>query len=450
MNTIRPFLRLLALAAALAAAAAAAQQAPASRLDTRLAAPAAKGAVPVDRIVAVVNDEVITANELAERTRLVAGQLRNAGGQVPPAETLQRQVLERMINDLVQVQLAKETGVRVDDATVEKTIQRIADDNNLSMTAFRQALERDGIRYARFREDMRNELILARLREREIENAVVVTDAEVETELARAAKERGGDADFNLQHILVLVPQQATPEQIDTRRRRALQALSELRKGTAFAEVSATFSEAPDALQGGNLGWRAAGRLPALFLEALEKLKPGEVSDILRSPNGFHIVKLLEKRSTDKAPAVTQTRARHILLRTKEGVPDTEMRERLARLRARIAAGEDFAELARVHSEDGTAPKGGDLGWLSPGETVPEFERAMNALKDGEVSQPVQSPFGWHVVQVLERRSEEMSEERRKLAARQTVRARKADEAYQDWLRQTRDRAFVENRLDER
>ena len=450
MNTIRPFLRLLALAAALAAAAAAAQQAPASRLDTRLAAPAAKGAVPVDRIVAVVNDEVITANELAERTRLVAGQLRNAGGQVPPAETLQRQVLERMINDLVQVQLAKETGVRVDDATVEKTIQRIADDNNLSMTAFRQALERDGIRYARFREDMRNELILARLREREIENAVVVTDAEVETELARAAKERGGDAEFNLQHILVLVPQQATPEQIDTRRRRALQALSELRKGTAFAEVSATFSEAPDALQGGNLGWRAAGRLPALFLEALEKLKPGEVSDILRSPNGFHIVKLLEKRSKDKAPAVTQTHARHILLRTKEGVPDTEMRERLARLRARIAAGEDFAELARVHSEDGTAPKGGDLGWLSPGETVPEFERAMNALKDGEVSQPVQSPFGWHVVQVLERRSEEMSEERRKLAARQTVRARKADEAYQDWLRQTRDRAFVENRLDER
>ena len=450
MNTIRPFLRLLALAAALAAAAAAAQQAPASRLDTRLAAPAAKGAVPVDRIVAVVNDEVITANELAERTRLVAGQLRNAGGQVPPAETLQRQVLERMINDLVQVQLAKETGVRVDDATVEKTIQRIADDNNLSMTAFRQALERDGIRYARFREDMRNELILARLREREIENAVVVTDAEVETELARAAKERGGDAEFNLQHILVLVPQQATPEQIDTRRRRALQALSELRKGTAFAEVSATFSEAPDALQGGNLGWRAAGRLPALFLEALEKLKPGEVSDILRSPNGFHIVRLLEKRSADKAPAVTQTHARHILLRTKEGVPDTEVRERLARLRARIAAGEDFAELARVHSEDGTAPNGGDLGWLSPGETVPEFERAMNALKDGEVSQPVQSPFGWHVVQVLERRSEEMSEERRKLAARQTVRARKADEAYQDWLRQTRDRAFVENRLDER
>ncbi len=181
-----------------------------------------------------MNDEVITQNELGERTRLVIGQLRRAGGQLPSPEALQQQVLERMINDLVQVQMAKETGIKVDDATVEKTIQRIADDNNMSMTAFRQALERDGIRYARFREDMRNELVLARLREREVENAVVVTDAEVETELARAAKEIGGDTEFNLQHILVMVPQQATPEQIENRRRRALQALSDLRKGGDF------------------------------------------------------------------------------------------------------------------------------------------------------------------------------------------------------------------------
>ena len=354
-----------------------------------------------------------------------------------------------MINDLVQVQLAKETGVKIDDGTIEKTIQRIADDNNMSMTGFRQALERDGIRYSRFREDMRNELVLSRLREREVENQIVVTEAEIETELARIGKERGGDTEYRLQHILVMVPQQATPEQIDIRRRRALQALSELRKGASFAEISATFSDAPDALQGGDLGWRAAGRLPTLFLDSLEKSQPGDVSDILRSPNGFHIVKLLEKRGKDKAASVTQARARHILIRTKEGTSDSDARERLARLRERIAAGGDFAELARVHSEDGTATKGGDLGWISPGETVPEFERAMNGLRDGELSQPVQTPFGWHILQVLERRTEEMSEERKKLAARQTVRARKADEAYQDWLRQTRDRAFVENRLGE-
>ena len=440
MNTIRTLLRTAALAAALAALAAAAA----------LAQGTPRNIVLVDRIVAVVNGEVITSVELAERTRIVTAQLRRGSGQLPPMEALQRQVLERMINDLVQIQLARETGIKVEEAAVEKTVQRIADDNSLSMTAFRQALERDGVRYARFREDMKNELILTRLREREVENAVVVTDAEVETELARSAKERGGDTEFQIQHVLVLLPQQATPDQIDARRRRALQALSELRKGTTFAEIAATYSDAPDALQGGNLGWRPAGRLPGLFLETLDKLKPGEVSDILRSPNGFHIVKLLDKRGKDKAPSITQTRARHILLRAKEGVNEADMRTRLARVRERIAAGEDFAELAKQNSEDGTASRGGDLGWISPGDTVPEFERVMNSLKDGELSQPIQTPFGWHLVQVLERRNEAMSEDRRKLAARQTVRARKADEAFQDWLRQTRDRAFVENRLEER
>jgi peptidyl-prolyl cis-trans isomerase SurA len=296
---------------------------------------------------------------------------------------------------------------------------------------------------------MRKEVMLTRLREREVENAIVVTDAEVETELARAAKQRV-DSEYRLQHVLVLIPQQATPEQIENRRRRAMAALGELRKGASFAEIAATYSDAPDALQGGDLGWRAAGRLPAIFLEALEKIRPGEVTDILRSPNGFHVVKLLETRGKDATPTVMQTRARHILIRTKDGVSDSDVRSRLVQVRSRIAAGEDFSALARTTSEDGTASKGGDLGWLSPGDTVPEFERAMGALGIGEVSQPVQSPFGWHLVQVLERRTEEISEERKKSAARQTVRARKADDAYQDWVRQMRDRAFVEIRLDER
>jgi peptidyl-prolyl cis-trans isomerase SurA len=448
MTKARPFPRLTACLAAFAAAAALAQQAPAPRTDIR-ASVATRNVVPVERIVAVVNDEVITQNEFSERLRAVMQQLRRGGGQLPAQDVLQAQVLERLITDLVQVQMAKETGLKVDDATVEKAVQRIADDNNLSMSAFRAALERDGISYTKFREDMRKEVVLARLREREVENAVVVTDAEVETELARAAKQRV-DSDYRLQHILVLIPQQATPEQIENRRRRALQALSEIRKGATFAEVAAAFSDAPDALQGGELGWRPAGRLPTLFLEVLEKTRPGEVTDVLRSPNGFHILKLLETRGKDSAPAVTQTRVRHILLRTKEGVSDSDVRSRLTGVRARIVAGEDFGELARVTSEDGTAAKGGDLGWLSPGDTVPEFERAMTALKIGEVSEPVQSPFGWHLVQVLERRAEEVSEERKKAVARQTIRARKADDAYQDWVRQMRDRAFVEIRLDER
>ena len=405
---------------------------------------------PVDRIVAVVNDEVITSNELADKVGLITRQLQRQGGQLPANDVLTQQILERMVNDLLQAQLAKETGIKVDDATLERTIDRIAQENNLSRSDFRVALERDGIKYPKFREDIRNEIALARLREREVDNAVVVTDAEVDTELAREAKEKTSDSEFRLAHILVLVAPQATAEVIEQRRRRAMQALAEVRKGSNFAQVAAAFSDAPDALQGGSLGWRPAARLPTLFTSVLEKLEPGEASDIIRSPNGFHIIKLLEKRGKAAAVGVQQTHVRHILLRAREGLSDTEARDRLARLRQRIEQGADFAELARVHSEDATAPKGGDLGWITAGDTVPEFERAMNALSEGAVSQPIQTPFGWHLVQVVARRSDELSEDRKKLAARQAIRARKADEAFQDWLRQARDRAFVENRLEER
>ena len=435
------------LAAALAAAAfgALAQ----GKLDTTLATTPSR-IIPVDRIVAVVNDEVITQNDLAERVSLVVRQLQRQGGQLPPNDVLSRQILERMINDLLQVQLAKETAIKVDDATLDKTIERIAQENNLGMTEFRAALDKDGVRYPRFREDIRNEILLSRLREREVDNTIVVTDAEVETELAREAREATSDSEYRLSHVLVLVPPQASAEQIEQRRRRAMLALSELRRGSNFAQVAATYSDAPDALQGGNLGWRASARLPSLFLETLEKLQPGDVSDIMRSPNGFHIVKLLEKRGKAAVAGVQQTHVRHILLRARDGLTENEARQRLQRLRERIAGGGDFAELAKTNSEDASASKGGDLGWVAPGDTVPEFERVMNALKDSEVSQPIQTPFGWHLVQVLERRSDELSGDRKKLAARQAIRARKADEAYQDWLRQSRDRAFVENRYDER
>jgi len=451
MRLAPAFLAPVILAAAIAQAQAPAAPAspPAPKLDQRLST-APSRIVSVDRIVAVVNDEVVTQNDLNERVGLVANQLRKGGAQVPPQDALQRQILERMINDLVQVQMAKETGIRVDDATLDRTIGRIAQENNLSMGDFRIALEKDGVNYSRFRDDIRNEILLARLREREVDNALVVTDAEVDTELLREAREKSTDAEFRLSHVLVMVPAQATPDQIEVRRRRALAALSELRRGTNFAQVAAQFSDAPDALQGGNLGWRPSARLPSLFLDAIEKLQPGEVSDIVRSPNGFHIVKLLEKRGKAAAAGIQQSRARHILVRSKEGVTDTEVRERLSRLRERAVAGTDFGELARVNSEDSSAAKGGDLGWVAPGDTVPEFERAMNALATGEISQPVQTPFGWHLIQVQERRSDELSEDRKKLVARQAIRARKGDEAYNDWLRQARDRAFVENRLDER
>jgi len=409
------------------------------------------GVVAVDRIVAVVNDQVVTLRELEDRAAGVAAQIRRSGGQSLPEDTLRRQVLERMVNDLIQAQLAKETGVRIDDAMVDKTVQRIAEDNGMSPDNFRAALEREGVTLSKFRDDLRSELAIARLREREVDSAVIVTDAEVDTELARQARDGAAEVEFKLRHVLVGVPPQASPEQVELRRRRAVQALAELRQGKPFAEVAAAFSDAPDSLQGGDLGWRSAARLPPLFLDAIRRLKPGGITDVLRSANGFHVIRLDETRSAPRAAETTaQTRARHILIRGREGLSDSEIRERLTRLRARVAGGEPFEELARVHSDDGSAQMGGDLGWISPGDTVPEFERAMDALKAGELSQPVQSPFGWHLIQVVERRSEALTEDRKRAAARQAIRARKADEAYQDWLRQQRDRAFVQLRLEER
>ncbi len=421
------------------------------RIDTKLTPAKAGGIVSLDRIVAVVNNEVITQNSLNERMSTVLVQMRKSGTPLPPQDTLQKQLLERMINDLMQVQEAEDTGIRVSDSELDKILQRIADENNLSMTDFRRVLEQDGITWKRFREEIRSEAVIGRLREREVESSVAVTEAEIDTQLALESREAGNDQEFRLAHILIQVPEQATTAQIEVRRKRAEQAQTALRGGAEFAQISAQFSDAPDALQGGDLGWRASGRLPGIFLDAVNAMRPGQTSDILRSANGFHIVKLLDKRGRSAAPAAQQVHVRHILLRQKEGlVSDNEARERLARLRERIAAGADFAELAKVHSDDPSSSKGGDLGWLSPGDTVPEFERAMNALRDNEISAPIQTQFGWHLVQVIERRAEGVSEERRRAVARNTIRARKADEAYQDWLRQTRDRAFVEYRLEEK
>ena len=424
---------------------------PAPKLDTTLTAPQKPGGIiELDRIVAVVNNEVITMNDLNERVATVVAQLKKQGTPLPPVDLLRKQLLDRMVLDLVEIQEAKETGIKVDDATLDKTLQRIADENSLSMTEFRRLTEQDGIRWSKFREEIRAEVLKTRLREREVGGNINVTDAEIDTQLLLESREASTDQEFRLAHILVLVPEQATSAQIELRRKRALQALSELRKGSEFAQISAQFSDAPDALQGGNLGWRPSGRLPAIFLEALSPLKPGETTDILRSANGFHIVKLLDKRGRDDQPTIQQTRARHILIKPKEGVTDEDARQRLARLRERIVGGADFAELAKVHSDDPSATKGGELGWLSPGDTVPEFERVLNQLRDNEISGPVQSQFGWHLMQVQERRTEGVSEERRRATARNVIRLRQTDEAVDDWLRQARDRAFVELKLEEK
>ena len=408
----------------------------------------AKAAI-ADRIVAVVNDEAITANELRTRLATVERQLRSQGTQLPPKNVLETQLLERMIIDRIQIQFAKETSTRVDDAQLDAALGRIAENNRLSQADFRAALEKDGINWAKFREEVREEILISRLREREVDNKITVSEGEIDNYLANPVL--AGSEDIHLAHILLRLPEQASPDQLLRIRARAEQALLQVRRGDDFGRVAASFSDAPDALSGGSLGLRPLDRLPPLYAEAGQKLKPGEVSEILRSAAGFHIIKLIERRGGAKTVVpVRQTHARHILVRVNEVVSEAEAKRKLVGLAERIAHGADFAELARLNSNDLTAAKGGDLGWLYPGDTVPAFEKAMDALAINQVSAPVQSPFGWHLIQVLERRVEDASPERQRLAARMALRERKSDEAYQDWLRQMRDRAYVEYRLEEK
>ena len=405
--------------------------------------------VELDRIVAVVNNEVITRYEMNERMTRVLHQLKQQGTPLPARDVLEKQLLERMIAERVQLQFAAQTGVRVDDNQLDKALDRIAEENKLTPEQFRVALEKDSVNFSKFREEIRNEIILTRLREREVDNRVVVSDGEIDNFLSTQTAS-GQNTEYNLAHILVRVPEQASPEQIKTRQARAEQAYAQLKKGADFGQVSASFSDAPDGLQGGAIGWKAAGQLPTLFADALEPLQAGEISPVIRSPNGFHILKLINKRGKDTNLTVQQTHARHILIKTNELVSETDAKNRLLQLKERLDHGGKFAELARLHSDDTSASKGGDLGWLSPGDTVPEFERAMDALKPGEISAPVSSPFGSHLIQVLERRKQDVTKERQRFLARQALRERKGDEAFQEWLRQLRDRAYVEYRLEEK
>lgn len=407
--------------------------------------PAHATVTPLDHIVAVVNDEVITRQELARRYDEVALNLSRQNTPLPSREVLEKQLLERMVTELALQQHARTTGVRVDPTQVERALQRIAAQNKLDLAGLAAALEKDGHSLDSMRTTIRNEILIARARERDVDNRISVSDAEIEGYLQTQAQQ-GVETEYKFSHILVTVPENASPEEIQARRARAEQILAELALGADFAQLSASYSDASNALQGGAFGWRASGKMPSLFVDALKPLQPGQTAPLLKSGNGFHILKLIDKRGLDATLNVTQTQARHILIKTNELTSESDARNRLLQLKERIDNGVKFDELARLHSEDASASKGGDLGWINPGDTVPDFEKAMDALKPGEVSAPVQSPFGWHLIQVLERRNQDVTQERQKLLARQAIRERKGEEAFQDWVRQIRDAAYVELR----
>ncbi|MDR0717857.1 MAG: peptidylprolyl isomerase [Azoarcus sp.] len=414
-----------------------------------LSLPAAAAAVEVDRIVAIVNSEAITSLQLRDRRDRVLFNLKKQDMQLPPEDVFERQVLEQLIMERAQLQLARSSSLQVDEAMLERAIGLIADNNRIPLDKMRRALAEEGVTWEKFREDVRTELTLNRLREREVDNKVTVSDAEIANFLRNHPDALSG-AEYRVAHILLRIPEGADARQLEALRQRAEKVLARLRAGEDFASVAADSSDASDSIRGGEIGWRDRDHLPGLYADAMGRLKPGEMSPPLRSASGLHIVKLLEKREGDAlgAQEIEQTHARHILLKTSEVLSDADAKARLLSLRERIADGADFAELAKTSSADLSAARGGDLGWVNPGDTVPEFEKAMNALALNEVSAPVHTPFGWHLIQVLERRTQDMSEERRRNAARAILRQRKAEEAYEDWLRQLRDSTYVEYRLE--
>jgi peptidyl-prolyl cis-trans isomerase SurA len=407
-------------------------------------------AVALDRVLVVVNDEAITQWDMNEQRRILLQQMKASKIQPPSNDVLEKQVLERLIIERAVLQYAKETGIRVDDTTVERTILRVAEENKLPPEDFRKVLEREGIPYANYREDIRRQIIIQRVRDREVDSKVTVSDAEVDNYLATVASQAGGEDEYLLSHIYVTVPEQASPDVVAASRRRAEQALTEVKSGKDFAEVAATYSSASDASSGGNLGWRTRARLPTVFADVVRSMKPGEVSGILRSAGGFHVVKLVEERNRNQPTVVSQTHARHILIKVNEQVSESDGKARIDRLRERLVGGASFEDLARANSEDTSGAKGGDLGWISPGDTVPDFEHAMDKLAVNEISQPIRTPFGWHLIQVVERRKQDVTQERRRDEARKAIRQRKSDEQFDEFVRQLRDRTYVEYKSDDR
>ncbi len=405
----------------------------------------------MDRIVAVVDQSVITEQELNDRIKTVKAQLEKQGTQLPPDNILEKQILERLISDSLQVQFAAQTGLKVDNTQLDKTIERIAEQNKLSIPEFKLALEKDGVLFDKFREDIRTEVLLARLREREVDSRTNVTDAEIDNFLTTQAASGGDQGEYEVSHILIRTPEDSAPETLQKLKAKAEEAIKKLQNGVSFAEVSASYSDAPNALEGGALGWKSAAQVPVLFSDALKNMQVGELSPPLRSPNGFHILKLTNKRGGAAALVIEQTHVRHILIKLNEVVSEADGKRKLEGIKERLDnKGVKFEEMARQYSEDGSANNGGDLGWVNPGDTVPQFEKAMNELKPNQISEPVRTPFGWHIIQVLDRRQQDMSKEAARLKARQEIRARKSEEAYQDWIRELRDRAYVEIRLEDK
>ena len=398
----------------------------------------------LDRIVAVANQSVITESAVNEKLKVVYQQLRERKTNPPSKKILRQQVMERLIIEQLQLDMADRLGIKVDDATLNRAMRSLAKGNNLSLTQFRQALEQEGFGYNRFRENIRNEVIISRLRKRQINDRVSVTDREVDTFLQQFGDAGAANQEFELGHILIAVPEASSPERIQSAFKKASDLVVELRSGAAFKDMAVANSDGSRALEGGSLGWLPAARIPTLFAKTVTSMQPGNISDPIRSASGFHIIKLLSKKGGVRH-LVKQALSRHILLRTNELLTDERAEQKLTDLRDRILGGEDFANLAQANSDDpGSAANGGMLPWSSPGELVPAFEEAMNRLQPDQISPPFQTRYGWHIVQLLDKRELDNTKQYQRSQARKKVFERKVGEELQRWLRRLRDEAYIE------
>lgn len=435
------------------AQAAAPAAAPAAKPSAGFLPPAASSAKVIDAVYVIVNDEVITRREVDNRVAEITNRLRAQNAQLPNPDDLRRQVVEAMISERAQLQLGKEMGVRVSDIELDRAIGRIAESQKMSVQDMRNQMEKEGMTFAQFREQIRNEIVMQRLVDHEVDAKIQVSDAEIDTYLAAEKAAAADRVEIDISQILVRIPENASPEQIAARKARADEVARQLRTGADFAKMATTYSDSPDALQGGAVGWRDPDRLPPQFSTELLKLKPGQVTPVMRTNVGFHILKLnnrrkLETQAQEQAAAtVQQTHARHILLKVTPTQSEDEARKKLLDMKAKIEAKQaSFEDLARQNSQDSYASKGGDLGWVEPGDIPDELATAINALQPGQISAPVKTPFGLHIVQVVERKTQDNSKDKERAAARQVLTERKRQEAMEDWARQVRDRAYVEFR----
>jgi len=399
----------------------------------------------LDRVVAIVNDGVVLNSDLDAETAAVAERLREQKLEAPPQNVLRQQVLERLVLTEIQMQVANKAGIKVTDENVNQALQDVAKRNGLTLSQLPEALAKQGIEYANYRDEIRRELTLSLLRQRDVLQRISVTPREIDQFLEKQAKTPSSASEFNVSHILIAVGQEASAAQQDAAAKRAEDVYERAKGGEDFAKLAVAYSNSQTAFEGGSLGWRKGSELPTFLTDVVAKLKPGEVSQPLRTPTGYHIVRLNEVRGAGGQSMEAQIHTRHILMKTTDLADDATVKQKLNTLRERVLKGEDFAGIAQTNSEDpGSAAEGGDLGWTGPGSFVPEFEAAIGSLKDGEISEPFKTQYGWHIVQMMGHREIDNTDELKRRHAIEAIRAGKADEETELWLRRMRDDAYVD------